>query len=104
PDTVLTLAQIHSLGSGRRACLCESRKASASIPGQANRYPKVLPIPVLVIRLCSHHVCHLQPKKMAKARIHMKHHGSRRDRTAIVASGKTSNGIQPGHAGPPGAK
>ncbi len=100
PNTVLILAQIHSLIFGWWASLCASRKASASIPGHAKRYPSDLVIPTLAaLPLCSHQVCHLQPTKIAAASTHMKSHGTRRDPSAMATTGRISMGIQPGQIG-----
>lgn len=97
PTPVLPIAQSHSFPPGLCTCLPGSRNPAASIPGQAKRNLTLRPIVAPAILRCSHQDCHLQPKKIAAASVHMKHHGARYTRAAIAAAGKTISGIQPGH-------
>ena len=77
PKLVLAIAQNHSFPCGLRVWFSGSRNATASMPGQAKRNPTLRLIVVLKLIRHSHQACHLQPKKIAAARVHMKHHGAR---------------------------
>ena len=100
PSAVSSAAQSHAVICGEGTPCFASRKASASIPGQAKRKAMERQVVCATRVRAFHHVIHFRLKKIANESAHMTTQGSNRSRQEIAARGSTASGSQPIHCNP----